>query len=270
MKATSNSAQTMQQLSSSLVYLLNLYALSATAAGVASLALAQPAEAKIVYTPAHIRLLVNRLTELDLDHDGTKDFQFRNLYGSHRNSTLSIIPAQSSNRVWAGSCTASIFKTSHCALPLSKGRTIGPRSPFEKNPSSLLMVAYQANTSQAGTYFGGWARRDAYLGLKFVIKGKTHFGWARVRMHGRSKGFFATIIGYAYETIPNKAIVTGTTKGQEEKSSVEHLSPASLAVTTRKPATLGLLALGYPSGDVRCREQNQPRHSTLATLSPME
>jgi len=212
MKATSNSTQTRQQLSPSLVHRLNLYALAASAAGVASLAIAEPAEARIVYTPAHIRILVNRLTELDLNHDGIKDFHFRNIYGTHKNSTLSVNASRSSNRVWAGSCTASAFKTSHCAVALSKGRTVGPRSPFEKNPSSLLMAAYQGNTSRSGTYFGGWARRDAYLGLKFVIKGKTHFGWARVQMDGRSKGFVATITGYAYETVLNRPIVTGKTR----------------------------------------------------------
>jgi hypothetical protein len=100
MKATSNATQTMQQLSPPLLHRLNLYALAASAACVASLALAEPAEARIVYTPAHIRILVNELTDLDLNHDGIKDFQFRNIYGTHKNSTMSIIPARSSNRVW--------------------------------------------------------------------------------------------------------------------------------------------------------------------------
>jgi len=40
-------------LSSSLEHRLNSYALAASAAGVSFLALAQPAEAKIVYTPEH-------------------------------------------------------------------------------------------------------------------------------------------------------------------------------------------------------------------------
>ena len=55
-----------------------------------------------------------------------------------------------------------------------------------------------------------------YLGLKFVIKGKVHFGWARVKMGGLENTDYIT--GYAYETIPNKAIVTGKTKGTEEQA----------------------------------------------------
>jgi hypothetical protein len=47
-----------------------------------------------------------------------------------------------------------------------------------------------------------------------LIQGKTHFGWARVRMGGRSKSFVATITRYAYEAVPNRPILTGKTKGR--------------------------------------------------------
>jgi hypothetical protein len=51
-----------------------MYTLAAGAAGVCILALAQPAEAKIVYTPANIRLGMNQHYDLDLNHDGITDF----------------------------------------------------------------------------------------------------------------------------------------------------------------------------------------------------
>jgi hypothetical protein len=246
------------QLSESLLHRLNLYALTASAAGVASLALAHPAEAKIVYTPAHIPIVVNGgFTELDLNHDGINDFQFLNITGTQPqlHSTLNVAPAQNLNRVWAGSCSAS-FKTSRCAVALPKGTIIGPRSPFQKDPASVLMAGYQGASQQSGSYFGGWALRTAYLGLKFVIKGKTHFGWARVQVVARSKGFVATITGYAYETISNKSIIAGKTKGPEQEG-VKQLSPTSLAVPTRKAVTLGLLALGSPGPTIWRREERE-------------
>jgi hypothetical protein len=200
-------------LSPSLDRRLGTYALAAGAAGVGMLALARPAEGKVVYTPAHIRIVVNKgFTELDLNHDGINDFQFLNIYGTHKNSTLNVAPAQNANRVWAASCSAA-FHTSRCAIALQKGRTIGPGNPFQKGASSLLMAGYQGATATFGTYFGWWAKRTAYLGLKFAIKGKTHFGWARVKVNPPSRGFAATITGYAYETIANKPIVAGKTKG---------------------------------------------------------
>src|SRR5215813_7373274 len=57
-------------LSKSLNHQLNTYALAAGAAGVGLLALSQPAEPKIIYTPAHIKYPYS----LDLNHDGIIDF----------------------------------------------------------------------------------------------------------------------------------------------------------------------------------------------------
>jgi hypothetical protein len=239
------------QLSEPLLHQLNLYALAATTAGVASLALVEPANAKIVYTPAHIPIVVNGgFIELDLNHDGVNDFKFQNIYGTHQNATLNVAPAQNLNRVWAASCSAA-FNTSRCAAALQKGRKIGPGSSFQKKDASVLMAGYEAHTAQTGSYFGEWTRRDAYLGLKFIVKGKTHFGWARVRVGAPSKGFPATITGYAYETIPNKPIITGKTKGPER----DPVSSASLRLPTRKPATLDLLALGSPGQSVWRRDE---------------
>lgn len=251
MKSTSGSTNTLPQLSEPLLHHLNAYTRAATAAGVASLALAQPADGKIVYTPAHIRIAVNHgVAELDLNHDGINDFRFTNRYGTQlqQHSTLNVAPAQKLNRVWAGSCSAD-FKTSHCAVALLKGSTVGPKSPFQKGPSILLMASHQGNRT-SGSYFGEWALKDAYLGLKFVIKGKTHFGWARVDVDGRSKGFVATITGYAYETVPNRPIVAGRTKGP---NGIEQ--PVSLKPSSTRPATLGLLAIGWPGLTVWRREE---------------
>jgi hypothetical protein len=34
-----------------------------------------------------------------------------------------------------------------------------------------------------GTAFGPWLKvKQAFLGLKFVVKGKTHFGWTRIEV----------------------------------------------------------------------------------------
>jgi hypothetical protein len=68
-------------LSESLHRQLNMYALAASAAGVSLLALTQPAEARIVYTHVHRRLPINRISPLDLNHDGQRDFTFNDTHG---------------------------------------------------------------------------------------------------------------------------------------------------------------------------------------------
>ncbi len=55
------------------------------------------------------------------------------------------------------------------------------------------------------------------------------------------------LTGYAYETIPNKSIVTGKTKGPNGLSNVAQPSPASLRAPAHQPASLGLLAVGAPA-----------------------
>jgi hypothetical protein len=82
-------------------------------------------------------------------------------------------------------------------------------------------------------------KKQAYLGLEFVIKGEIHFGWAHLQLAGESS---PTIIGYAYETIPNRPIVTGQIKGTNETNLKQ--PEASLTLPAPQPASLGLLALG--------------------------
>ena len=63
-------------LSESIHQQLNMYALAAGAAGVSVLALAQPSEAEIKYTPTHVVIGKGGVSiyNLDLNHDGITDF----------------------------------------------------------------------------------------------------------------------------------------------------------------------------------------------------
>jgi hypothetical protein len=61
-------------LSESIHHQLNMYAIAASAAGVGVLALAQNAEAKIIYTATHQTIKPNQPYDLDLNRDGVTDF----------------------------------------------------------------------------------------------------------------------------------------------------------------------------------------------------
>ncbi len=92
---------------------------------------------------------------------------------------------------------------------------------------------------------GPWVNvTNRYLGLKFKIDGKSHYGWARldVKVLRKQRQIIATLTGYAYETIPNKAIIAGQTKGPGDNT-IE-APKASLTASASRPGTLGLLALG--------------------------
>jgi hypothetical protein len=62
--------------------------------------------------------------------------------------------------------------------------------------------------------------------------------------------FTATLTGYAYETIPGKAIIAGATKGPEDAEPT-----ATLSSHTPEPVTLGVLALGAPGLSIWRRDE---------------
>ncbi len=236
-------------LSEPLLRRLNLYAVGATAAGVGMLAFAQPAEARIVYTHANLPIKVDGgMVELDLNHDGINDFQFINVFSvqdrqghfpsdAYSFSYLNVGPVQPSGRIYAVQSNGRL-----CAAAVQKGVKVGPHSPFELGASTLNMAA----GSNGGAASCPWRPvMHAYLGFKFVIKAKVHFGWARIKRLSSQygAGFPAVITGYAYETISNKPIIAGKTKGPDvvtvEPASLGHLARGASAIPTWRKQSVG-------------------------------
>jgi len=81
----------------------------------------------------------------------------------------------------------------------------------------------------------GSKHRGAFLGLKFVVDGQAHYGWAHVTVGGNS----TVLNGYAYETVPNQPLLTGKTSGPVAETQAS-LTP----IPEQQPASLGLLARG--------------------------
>ena len=203
------------RLSASLEKNLLAYAAAATAAGMGIGA--QPAEAKIVYTKADIPINLGTVY-LDLNHDGINDFY---LYDTSRGDSdtwsayLNVWASQAGNGIWSNK-TSSFCNPGRCAAALPKGTKVGPKAPFADGG---LMASYGYSRGRGSFQFGPWLKvQQAYLGFKFVIKGKVHYGWARVKMLSQKHPYRAEITGYAYETIPNKPIKTGATKGPDDAS----------------------------------------------------
>jgi hypothetical protein len=215
------------------------YAAAASAAGVSMLALAQPAEARIIYTKANVEIAPRKILGLDLNHDGISDFKFSN-HVTHTSyvdnpfrDRLKLLPHKP-NGVLSN------------AAVLASGVQVGSSGKFQNG--TLTMVGfYQYCTHQSGSCHtstgGAWKNiTGGYLGLKFFIHGKAHFGWARLNIAVTNQGVYALLTGYAYETIANKVIVTGKTKGDEnEISSAGKGGPATVRPQF---GTLGQLAQG--------------------------
>ena len=219
--------------SDSLHQQLNSYALAASAAGVGLLALAQPAEARIVYTPVHqqVHRGMPGILYLDLNHDGIPDFKFQNWWTNVTSaywSSLSVFPAKPGNGDGIfGYGTVDKLGWIYFPFALRAGARIGPAQK-----QSFFSAKFEEWMFRAGPAWGQWQNvKDRYLGLKFLIKGKTHYGWARlnVQCNPSNNQITALLTGYAYETVPNKTIVAGKTYPQDADT---------------QPATLARLAQG--------------------------
>jgi hypothetical protein len=227
---------------------LNAYALAASAAGLGLFTLVPGADAKIVYTPANLPLMNQQQVFFDLNQDGINDFSFYGQSISRRSVStfffrLTVSPAQQGNAIWG----VESHEHASCAAALPRGTRVGPKRPFQ--PDRVVLFDSSGGPN-GGTAYCPWGGKTgtAYVGLKFSIQGQTHFGWARVKIASMYP-YKVSLTGYAYETIPNKPIITGETKGPDYGTDGQP-APAALSAPTPRPVTLGALALGSPAPSI--------------------
>lgn len=225
---------------------LNMYAIAASAAGVGVLALAQPATAKVVYTPVHQIIGANGVYNLNLNHDRTVDFLIQqwNYQNWSSNNQLLADPAVGNG----------VMGKEYIASALASGASIGPNQTFIAGESNGEVMLSVTHTTTGGPSFvhGPWANvRNRYLGLKFQISGETHYGWARLSVRRQQFHFTALLTGYAYETEPNTAIKAGQTSDDVAVSSANPnasesstSTPLNNSSATQRNRSLGDLALG--------------------------
>jgi hypothetical protein len=196
-------------------------------------AMTQPCEGRIVYTRAHVVISINNYYDIDLNHDGVADFTIKNAgnYGRYR----LYASAAAGNGV-----VGSIGSNGAQAAALIRGEQIGPGQMFVAPDVTMRECIRHA------ICWGDWDNvTNRYLGLKFVIHGKLHYGWARLNV--QEKVFFtATLTGYAYENIAGKSIKAGQTKEAADDPTNEDFNPGA-SLTNPLPdisRSLGMLDLG--------------------------
>ena len=134
---------------------------------------------------------------------------------------------------------------------LGKGVKVGPKLNFGTSvylgqAHHLRRISYYCNPSGCSTIYKGTSHSaralgSGYLGLRFLVDGQPHYGWARINAHASAGSDFDAVWGtlgpIAYDTVVAQPILTGQT------------------MPTPEPATLSLLALGVAaSGDLATQE----------------
>jgi hypothetical protein len=173
------------------------------------------AVARIVYTPAHIKLGRNTQVLVDLNHDGIADFRVFNNFSNFGNriSYRLFVSHYSMPTSFLGDLA------SKHPTPLSASARIGPKQHFSVAATSMAhFYTYSGRITHSS---GPWKNvKNRYVGVQFRIKGETHYGWARlsVTMHrDGTYGISAVLTGYAYETVANRPIIAGKTKGDRRE-----------------------------------------------------
>jgi hypothetical protein len=252
MRHSTRSAKEICSPSASFSRSLNSYALAPSAAGVSVLALAPTSQAKIVYTRTH-HVIGNRSSyNLDLNHDGVTDLTIRNKYFRSCTTTNGCRTSEALTAMLAGGNQV-VYNIGYGAVAIKPGVQIGAKRAFHGGLENM------ADLSRSNTQvWGSWINvKNRYLGVKFKIDGETHYGWARLSVQVQFPlTIAATLTGYAYETVPNKPIIAGQTKAADEHDGSVGEPEAVLIEPTRRPATLGLLAMGSSGLSIWRREES--------------
>ena len=214
------------------------YALAAAVAGVSVLALAQPAQGEVVITKKTIPIPFFTGAAIDINHDGATDFRFNISYYSFSGTSL---------RVEGGGVVGTFY-----ASALVRGAKVGPSAHFSS--STFERIERGTGGYLNHKFHGKWASaKDRYLGVRFLINGKTHYGWVRLTVTIPSNPrdlMTGTITAYAYETVPNKPIQAGL----PPKAATSDAIAPSRAEQPKEPS-LGMLALGVDGFSLWRREE---------------
>jgi hypothetical protein len=212
---------------------LGAYAVAVGATAVAALAAAPPASAEVVYTPVNVTITTSY--PLDLNGDGTTDFTIIRCHCVDSHYSVLMLGLDGK-----GNAVRPPVKAQGGAAALPAGAIIG-KSQFFTTQTSYGGVAMAFGFTYGSSTFQGGAWLNAnrkYLGLKFLIEGQIHYGWARLDVGSYKRNDkTVTLTGYAYETTSDHLIRAGQTNGADS----ENASPDD---DSTPESTLGALAIG--------------------------
>ncbi len=221
------------------------------AAGAAVLAVGST-QAQIVYTdvnPDFIHGGNEIQAGLDLNNDGTADFAIASIDTTVAAQNNALIETTLVAPLVTGNEIAGIVPTSfNYALALNSGTAINSTTNWIADTCTM---AYRVNG--ASPYDEQWnGVTDKYLGLKFLIGGNTHYGWARLDCLGDTW----TLKDYAYDATANAPINAGAMVASVETMDLESLvhfinqPNNSVLVRINAPLTNGEIKVVSMSGQI--------------------
>jgi len=242
---------------------LRSYAVAASAAGVALLACAAPVNARIVCGKPGLLLQGNETFPVDPAKQQYAPFNLAQTWTYRQSCGRSSCWTYLWNRAFFTPNTAGaseMLASNSFPAALSSGAEIGPRGRFGKGKSYGVLFSY-------GNIGGGTAKHhngnfgfgtNSYVGYKFSIAGKDHFGWARLEAELNQKKTTTKLPTFGYETVPGKALRAGacddfsqsqlapqdSREAADQDALGKSIVPLAIRFAKPKYASLGMLALG--------------------------
>jgi hypothetical protein len=162
-KANQKQPRAAAPISSTLEKHLATYMMVAAATGVGILALAQPAEAEIVYTATNQVLNGRDQVTVDFDNNGVTDMSF---HLSSRGYGTALFAEAGQNHFMNGFSAGQV---------LPWGKRIGPKGSF--SAQAVFLAGANHHFGSCVTYGGYWVNKKGfYLGVQFSIGSEIHFG----------------------------------------------------------------------------------------------
>jgi hypothetical protein len=207
-----------------------------------TLALTTPANAAIRYSGVKNQIIDNNVFQLDMQDvlygnpDGNPEFSFVN-YDYNYTSTSTF--TTTGGKAFAGTYSYRIRLnavypinsgdafvadgTKYGAAFFQQGDRIGPDATYFVSYYPGVLDKYYkfgfhgVNTTNPAETFdtsysiknGNFTGKIGFIGVRFLISGKTHYGW--IRFNNSLNRAPATIVDWAYEDVPGAAIAAGDT-----------------------------------------------------------
>jgi hypothetical protein len=170
---------------------------------------ALPSQAAVVYTDIQdVTLTATANHFLDLNNDGIDDYQIMWVnFASGRGGLLMPLNGnQALGSVYGTSSSYFYPKALSFGNMISGGQTVWNSGGYQ-TLAGLGIYTSSGVTYYSG-YYGKWfGATNKYLGLRFKVGTNWHFGW--VRMDVGATADFLTVKDFAYENVPNAAILAG-------------------------------------------------------------
>jgi hypothetical protein len=172
-------------------------------------AAANTANAQVIYTDVSPDAVVatGGTYDLDLNNDGTVDYQFGLVHGTNNSfglpvqydlATLTPSTGNAIDTTTGGSATA------HSTAEAINSSLIWADDAGA--PYQLLGISLPSFGYQSGNFIG---QTDKYVGLRFKIGAVDHYGWVRIDLNGTATSL--TVKDYAYDGTAGTSILTGAT-----------------------------------------------------------